>query len=88
MSNIPTKKDEALALIGLLTEREKQIAQLTAEGLSSYQIAAQLNLSEHTIKTHRYNIYMRLRVENNVAVAIIFTLAGLVNCWKSRPQAA
>lgn len=88
MSKIPTKKEEALALINTLTEREKQIAQLTAEGMSAEEIADELCLSAHTVKTHRYNLYMRLRVENNVAVAIMFTLAGLVDCWKTRPEAA
>lgn len=77
-----TKKEEAVALIERLTEREKQIALLTAEGKSSGEIADELCLSEHTVKTHRYNIYRRLRVENNVAVAIMFTLAGLVDEWK------
>ncbi|WP_407523998.1 response regulator transcription factor [Lacibacter sp. MH-610] len=36
-----------------LTTREKQIATLVAQGLSSKQIAQQLYISEETVKTHR-----------------------------------
>jgi DNA-binding NarL/FixJ family response regulator len=36
-----------------LTTREKQIATLVAQGLSSKQIAQQLSISEETVKTHR-----------------------------------
>lgn len=77
-----TKKEEALARIELLTKREREIGLMTANGMSSKEIADTLCTSEHTIKTHRYNLYRRLRVENNVAVAIMFTLAGLVHEWK------
>lgn len=40
----------------LLTEREKQIVIRFSRGLNAEQIAEELNLSHHTIKTHRRNI--------------------------------
>jgi DNA-binding NarL/FixJ family response regulator len=36
-----------------LTSREKQIASMVAQGLSTKEIARQLNISDETVKTHR-----------------------------------
>ncbi|MBI4785871.1 MAG: response regulator transcription factor [Chloroflexi bacterium] len=40
----------------VLTEREKQIVQLVAEGMSSREIGEQLTISVKTVDTHRANI--------------------------------
>lgn len=45
-----------------LTEREKEIASLVSEGLSSKQIAGRLNISMETVKTHR----RRMLQKNNL----------------------
>lgn len=56
-----------------LTFREVEIIRLICQGLSSEQIAEQLNLSIETIKTHRKNIYFKLNI-NKVADLIQFTI--------------
>jgi len=43
-----------------LTTRQKQILQLLAEGESSKQVAAAVNISVKTAETHRANIMRRL----------------------------
>lgn len=43
-----------------LTKREKQILGMIAEGLSSPEIAARLNVSTHTVGTHRQNLMSKL----------------------------
>lgn len=43
-----------------LSEREIEILELLAEGLSSPQIADRLFLSVHTVRTHRKNIIKKL----------------------------
>ncbi len=43
-----------------LTEREIEIVRFVKEGLDSYQIADKMNLSYHTIKTHRRNIHFKI----------------------------
>jgi LuxR family maltose regulon positive regulatory protein len=51
-------------LIEPLSERELQVLQLIAEGLTNAEIASRLFLSLHTIKVHARNIYGKLGVHN------------------------
>lgn len=48
----------------LLTSREMEIAQLVAQGMSSKQIAAQLFISEETVKTHRRRMLQKNNINN------------------------
>jgi LuxR family maltose regulon positive regulatory protein len=47
-----------------LTERERQILQLIAEGLTNKEIARKLVLSVGTVKVHAHNIYGKLQVKS------------------------
>jgi len=53
----------------ILTAREKQVLDLLSKGYISKQIAASLNLSVHTVNTHRQNIIGKMGV-TNIAEAI------------------
>jgi two-component system NarL family response regulator len=56
---------------GSITNRQRQILQLLADGESTTVAARQLGLSEETIKTHMKNIFARLGAKNRShAVAI------------------
>lgn len=58
------KKEKSVAEKQLdLTEREKEIAQLVANGFSSKQIANRLTISIETVKTHR----RRMLQKNNIS---------------------
>lgn len=50
--------------VDTLTEREKQIAALLLKGRTCKLIAAELYLSENTVKTHIKNIYSKLGVKS------------------------
>lgn len=50
----------------LLTERERQILALLENGATNAAIAEAISLSEHTIKTHLYNVYRKIGVANRV----------------------
>ena len=54
-----------------LTERERQIVELVAGGDSNKEIAAQLHLSEKTVKHHMTNILQKLQVRNRVEAALM-----------------
>lgn len=61
-----------------LSEREIEVLQLIAEGLTNPEIAARLILSLYTVKTHTRNIYGKLGVNNRTqAVAKARTLGIL-----------
>jgi DNA-binding NarL/FixJ family response regulator len=48
----------------LLTSREREIFQLLAEGKANKEIAAALNLSAHTVETHRRNLQDKLNLHS------------------------
>lgn len=50
----------------LLTVREMQIAKMVTQGISSESIAQQLNLSLHTVNSHRKNILRKLNAKNPI----------------------
>ena len=47
-----------------LTEREREVLQALGEGLTNYEIARRLMISESTTRFHISNIYMKLGVSN------------------------
>lgn len=47
-----------------LTEREREVLQLLAEGHSANEIAAQLHISAKTVGVHRMNLMQKLEIEN------------------------
>lgn len=53
-----------------LTDREVEILRLLARGLSRRQMAAQLSLSEHTVRHHLEHIYNRIGVGTRVAATL------------------
>ena len=51
-------------LVEPLSERELEVLQLIAEGLSNQEVATRLYLSLHTVKVHARNIFTKLAVKN------------------------
>ena len=56
-------------LIFSLTFREKEIIKLLTLGLTNDMIADKLCVSIHTVKTHIYNIYRKIKVKNRLQAA-------------------
>jgi len=54
----------------LLTEREKEVLQLLAEGKSNKEVAAVLDLSPYTVETHRSHIMQKLDLHNTVDIVL------------------
>ncbi|HEY3215024.1 MAG TPA: response regulator transcription factor [Candidatus Eisenbacteria bacterium] len=50
--------------IDLLTEREREILRLVAEGLSTKEIAARLDIGPRTVETHRANLMRKLELRS------------------------
>jgi two-component system, NarL family, response regulator NreC len=54
----------------LLTDREKEVLQLIAEGKSNKEVATLLNLSTHTVETHRTNFMHKVGLHNTAEIVI------------------
>ncbi|MGQ0684132.1 VCBS domain-containing protein [Bradyrhizobium sp.] len=58
-------------LLTVLTDREREIMRLVAEGLSNKEIARQLNVSDGTIKVHLHHIYQKLEINSRTVLAAL-----------------
>lgn len=65
--------------LALLSERELQIAQMITSGHRAGEVAAILNISAKTINTHKYRIYEKLGVSNDVELTLAAVKHGLVD---------
>lgn len=62
-----------------LSDREKEILQLIAKGVSNSEAAKLLNLSKATIRTHLEHIYRKLEVTNRVEAVTEGIRKGLIS---------
>jgi LuxR family maltose regulon positive regulatory protein len=61
-----------------LSERETEILELIAEGLTNPEIATRLFLSPHTVKTHTRNIYGKLGVHTRTEAVAKARILGIL----------
>src|SRR5713226_18984 len=82
-SPAPSARSGAAALTSrraasLLSEREREVLRLVADGLSNKQIARSLGITERTVKFHVTSIFNKLGAENRAQAVALAIQQGLV----------
>ena len=62
----------------LLTDREKEVLHLLAEGRSNKEAAALLDLGVSTIETHRANLMQKLNLHNTAEIVLYAVRKGII----------
>lgn len=71
--------DAEVTRVGQLTEREREVLVLIADGLSNADIGTRIHLSAGTVKDHVSAILTKLRVSSRVQAALLAQRAGLLD---------
>lgn len=79
-------KDVNKGLIGVMTEREKDIIRCVAKGMANKEIASYLCLSIHTVTTYRRNISAKLEIHSAAGLTIFAILNNLINIRDVNPK--
>jgi two-component system, NarL family, response regulator NreC len=62
----------------LLTDREKEVLQLLAEGRTNKEVATLLDLSLSTVETHRSNLMQKLNLHNTAEIVLYAVRKGII----------
>ncbi|RPA69161.1 DNA-binding response regulator [Cyclobacteriaceae bacterium YHN15] len=75
LKNAPKSNVSMSNKLDVLSKREKEIALLISEGLTSAQISEKLFLSLLTVNTHRRNLLNKLNLNNTAQLSALISLA-------------
>ncbi|MDP9262230.1 MAG: response regulator transcription factor [Actinomycetota bacterium] len=70
----------------ILTPRELEVLRLVANGASNGRVAAELRVTEQTVKFHLSNVYLKLGVANRTEASHYAHLIGLLDTWTTAPR--
>ena len=72
--------EEAAVAVGetKLSKRQKQLIIMLDRGLSNRDIAAELEISEHTVKVHLWRLFRRLDVKSRTQTLHCARMNGLL----------
>jgi DNA-binding NarL/FixJ family response regulator len=78
VSALPSLRPANSEALRLLSDRERAVVACLAEGLSNRDIAARLEISQHTVKNYLFRIFEKLGVSSRLEL-LFFVLSGAGN---------
>jgi DNA-binding NarL/FixJ family response regulator len=78
LGEIVRNRAEARRLLDELTDREREVLKLVAQGSSTKEIAARFDISARTVETHRANLMRKLGIKSVARLTQFAIKEGLV----------
>jgi two-component system, NarL family, response regulator NreC len=72
-------EDGIMDRYSLLSEREREVVQLVAEGRSTKEIADLLSIARSTVETHRAHVFEKLDVHNTAELVLFAVRRGVIS---------
>ncbi len=76
-SQVESADQEKIETLSTLTEREKEVLKLVAQGLNNREIASGLFISEATVKSHVANLMGKLNIRDRVEMVLYALKTGV-----------
>jgi len=73
------REHRAMDSYDLLTEREREVLQLLAEGKSNKEVASLLGLSPYTVESHRNNLMQKLNLHNTADIVLYAVRKAIIS---------
>jgi DNA-binding NarL/FixJ family response regulator len=77
--NSPVMPSKTVGKAPVLTQREKEVLGLIAEGYTNHQMAEKLFISTHTVDSHRKNLLTKFEVKNTASLISLATKMNVLN---------
>ena len=66
----------------ILTEREQQVLELVAQGLSAKEVAQEIEIAPRTVERHIENVRLKTRARNRTHMVTLALEAGILTLSK------
>ena len=85
LSAVPSLRPANNEALRLLSDRERAVVGCLAEGLSNREIAARLNISQHTVKNYMFRIFEKLGISSRLELLfLVLSGTGAEVTWLHR----